>query len=71
MQHDNRGFWHNYRTGQSEFIETPTDFSDYVPQIGGRGLYQLHVDHMGMTPIDACIKVLHTAAAAHEGKVVA
>lgn len=70
QQYDNRGFWHNYRTGEQEFIETPTDFSDYVPQIGARGLYQCYVAQ-GMTPHAACIKVLEVVAGLHEGKVTA
>jgi hypothetical protein len=67
VEQDNRNYWHNYRTGQDEYIETPSDFSDYVPQIGGRGMYQIHVNHYGMTPIDACVKVLEAAV----GKVPA
>lgn len=52
------GYWHNFRTGEGEYREAPKDFSDYVPQIGGRGLYQLYVEHKGMGPLEAALKVL-------------
>ncbi len=42
MIKEERANWYNYVTGKYEFVETPTDFSDYVPQIGGRGLYQIY-----------------------------
>jgi hypothetical protein len=50
--------WYNYRTGRYDQLEeSPEDFSDYVPQIGGRGLYQIWVDQ-GMDPKEAALKVL-------------
>lgn len=58
---DTRMYWHNFVTGENEYIETPEDFGDYVPQIGGRDLYQLYVEHKGMKPIEAAIKVLEFA----------
>ena len=54
----NKNYWYNFVTDEYEYIETPKDFSNYVPQLGGRGLYELYVNHMGMTPIDAATKVL-------------
>lgn len=54
-------YWHNFVTGEYEYIETPKDFSDYVPQIGGRGLHQIYVEHDGMEPIEAACKVLSLA----------
>lgn len=56
-----RTYWHNFRTGEDEYIETPKDFSDYVPQVGGLGMYKILVEHEGMSPIDAAIKVLSVA----------
>ncbi len=58
---NNKVYWHNFVTGEKEFIETPTDFSDYVPQVGGLGLYKIYVEHEKMEPIEACLKVLETA----------
>jgi hypothetical protein len=58
---DNRMFWYNFATGEYEYIETPEDLSDYVPQIGGRGLYQVYVEQ-GSKPIDAAKKVLELSA---------
>ena len=55
---EDKMYWHNFVTGKDEYIETPKDFSDYVPQIGGRVLYQLYVEHKGMKPIEAACKVL-------------
>lgn len=51
-------YWNNFVTGEIEFIETPKDFSNYVPQIGGLGLYQIYVKD-GMKPLDAALKVLY------------
>jgi len=53
-----QGYWFNYVRNEYEYIETPADFSDYVPQLGGRGMYQIYVSHYGMKPIDAALKVL-------------
>jgi len=48
--------WFNFRTGKNEYV-TPTDYSDYVPQIGGVGMYQIFVAE-GMSPARAALKVL-------------
>lgn len=61
MQYKELNVWFNYRTRQYDYRDTPTDFSDYVPQIGGVGLYKIYVDCYGMTPIEAAIKVLSAA----------
>lgn len=55
---ESRSGWFNYVKNEYEYIETPTDFSNYVPQLGGRGLYQIYVNHEGMQPIAAALKVL-------------
>jgi len=57
---NNKAYWHNFVTGKGELIETPEDFSDYVPQNGGRGLYEFYVKHQGMKPIEAARKGLET-----------
>ena len=57
--------WYNYRTEEHETIETPEDFSDYVPQIGGLGMYNIYV-MQGTAPIDAALKVLKIACGVAE-----
>lgn len=53
--------WYNYRTEQYDYLSSsPEDYSDYVPQIGGRGLYQLYVE-MGVAPAEAAIMVMKMA----------
>ena len=38
--------WFNYRTGEMEYIDTPTDFSDYMPQgVPYQMLYKLYQEH--------------------------
>ena len=52
--------WYNYRTQQHEWLyETPTDFHDYVSQNqSAQALLDLYINHMGLTPLEAAIKVL-------------
>ena len=52
-----KSYWHNFVTGKMEYIETPKDFSDYVPQIGGLGLYLIYVEQ-GVEPIEAALMAL-------------
>ena len=52
-----KGFWLNFTTKEYDFIDTPTDFSNYVPE-EGRALYGLYISHKQMQPIDAALKVL-------------
>ena len=51
-------WWHNFVTREDEYREPPSYFSDYVPQVGGRVLYDLYVRYQGMEPIDAACKIL-------------
>jgi len=54
---DNRGYWYNFATKAHEYIETPEDFTNYIPQQpAAQGLYQLYIE-MGETPTEAAIKV--------------
>ena len=55
---EDHAYWYNFVTDKYEYIETPKDFSNYVPQIGGRGLYEIYTEHKGMKPIEAALKVL-------------
>ena len=57
----NKGYWYNYRTKDYDYIDTPEDFSDYVPHPAGKALYEIYVEHKGMKPIEAALKVLTTA----------
>lgn len=53
-------YWFNIKTGESEFIEMPSDFTDYLPQnIAAQNLYLLYQE-MGDSPIEAAIKVFTT-----------
>ena len=57
-----KSYWHNFRTGEYEYIETPEDFSDYIPQGSGVSLYKLLVEYKGMKPAAAAIEVLKISA---------
>lgn len=60
---DKRMKWFNFRTGQYDYIEIPTDFSDYIPQSqAAQGMYRLLVYDMGVTPIEASLRVLNACA---------
>lgn len=51
-------YWFNYKKNDYDFIETPKDFHDYIPQYpAAQNLYGLYIK-MGETPINACRKVL-------------
>lgn len=54
----NEGYWFNFVTNQHEYINTPADFSAYLPQIpAAQNLYGLHLK-MDKTPIEAARLVL-------------
>jgi len=54
--------WYNFRTKEYEYLkDAPEDYSDYVPYPAGRALYRIYVEHEGMKPAEAAIKVLSTA----------
>lgn len=60
--------WQNFRTGKQDSV-TPTDFSDYIPQFASaQSLYQLYVEDMGYTPLDAAIEVLRVCVGALAGQ---
>lgn len=52
--------WYNYRTQQYEWLyETPNDLHDYVSQNrSAQALLDLYINHMGLAPLEAAIKVL-------------
>ena len=53
--------YYNFVTNRYDFrSEPPRDWGDYVPQIGGRGIYNILVS-MGKTPEDAALEVLTKA----------
>jgi len=55
---DNRAYWYNFVTQQHDYIETPTDFTNYISQDqSAQGLYRCYLQ-MGDAPIDAAIKVM-------------
>lgn len=50
--------WYNYKTGEHDYRETPTDFSDYISQdSAGQAMYRFGQD-MGNSPAGAAMKVL-------------
>lgn len=52
-------YWFNYKTGEHENIPTPSDFANYIPQEpAAQSLYSLYIQHMGLSPLEACAKVL-------------
>ena len=53
--------WDNMRTGEIDHIDTPTDFTDYIPQTAAAlNLYNMLLT-AGKTPLDAAIEVLFLA----------
>lgn len=55
---DNKGYWYNFKTESYEYIESPTDFADYIPQSPpAQSLYKLYIE-IGDDPLEASIKVL-------------
>ena len=58
MENDILNSWWNYKTCEWEHTETPTDFTDYIPQSGyAQGAYRCCIE-LGMTPARAAIRVL-------------
>lgn len=58
MINDTRMYWFNYRKSEYEYIDTPVDFTDYIPQDPAAiRIYQL-LQSMGETPIKAALHVL-------------
>ena len=60
---ESESFLYNYVTEEYEpvVVSELKDWSDYVPQTGGRGLYKILVEHKGYTPIGAAKEVLEAA----------
>ena len=55
---DKMNNWFNYKTGEYETIETPSDFADYIPQQdAAQGMYKAYLG-LGKEPIKAALKVL-------------
>ena len=55
-------YWYNYRTDEYECIETPSDFTDYIPQSpSAQALYRLYIDAIGDNPLEAARKVLEAS----------
>lgn len=51
--------WYNFVKKEYEYIDTPSDFSPYIPQdIASQNLYNLYISYEGLSPIDSAIKVL-------------
>lgn len=55
--------WYNFRTGQEEtnIVLTDENATDYVPQIGGVGMYRIF-RQMGLSIDKALLNVLSRAA---------
>jgi len=58
--------WWNYKTGEFEYVETPTDFTNYIPQLdAAQGMYLCCIK-LGDTPVEAAIKVLTACVRPYE-----
>lgn len=50
--------WYNFRTGEYETRDAPSDFHDYIPQnLSAQGLYDAYIE-MGDKPSEAAHKTL-------------
>ena len=59
MQQDTKMYWYNYVLKDYEYIDTPQDFSAYIPQIdAAQALYRLYQSYEGLSPIESAKKVL-------------
>jgi len=59
--------WYNYKTREYEYISTPLDFHDYIPQSDAAiNLYELYIEHMDLSPTEAAVKVLSACAGVKE-----
>lgn len=62
-------FWYNFVTGEYDYREAPTTDKEavqYIPQLGGVGLYQIFRERDSLTIIEAMAKVLEIAAGEDE-----
>ena len=51
-------YWYNYAKKEYEYITTPTDFSEYIPQNeASLKLYEIY-QIQGYSPIEAAKKIL-------------
>jgi hypothetical protein len=58
-------FWHNFATGETDYREPPTtdeEAEQYIPQMGGVGLYRIYREHGKLDILQAMIRVLEQAA---------
>jgi len=56
---EKQNYWFNYVTQAYEYIETPTDFTNFIPQDpAALGMYRCCIQ-LDMTPMDAAKKVLN------------
>ena len=52
-------YWYNYVTGELDYISMPDCFAAYIPQSpASQALYNLYVDKLHLSPIEAAAKVL-------------
>ena len=55
--------WYNFATKEYEYLyDTPTDFTNYIPQDPSAiGLYECYIE-LGETPVEAAVAVLSVCA---------
>ena len=51
-------FWYNFRTEEGEYIETPSDFRDYISQDSTTQNMYVMLLELGHSRLDAVLKVL-------------
>jgi len=62
MKKDERLRWFNFKTGEFELIENPTDFTNYIPQsVAAQGLYKCLIE-LGNDQTASAIMVLEACA---------
>lgn len=67
MKNETRSYWFNFKTEEYEYIETPNDFHDYISQEpSAQSLYDLYIEHMGKSPLQAALEVLKISAGVKE-----
>ena len=55
---DKRRYWYNFKTGEYDFIRSPDNMKDYIPQnSAAQGLYDCYIK-MGKSPTEASIETL-------------
>lgn len=61
MTKDKRMYWHNFDTGEADYVEAPKTDEEavkYLPIGAARNLYTLYREHEGLKVIEAMTRIL-------------